>query len=80
MLDGVMLIALPGKGIIINSIEDFKDLTIGAPSGISVNTPVIDSSIYKVEFSNGNIFGLRMLDQKRIDVYVETNVSIAAVA
>lgn len=80
VLDGVMLIALPRKGIIINSIDDFKGLKIGTPRGISADTPVIDSSIYKVEFSNDNIFGLRMLDQKRTDVYVETNVSISAVA
>ena len=57
----------------------YEGLKLGTPRGISANTPAIDSSIYKVEFSNDNIFGLRMLIQKRTDVYVETNVSISAV-
>jgi len=80
VLDGIMLIALPRKGIIIHSIDDFKTLRIGAPRGISANTPVIDNSLYDVSFSNDNIFGLRMLEKNRIDVYVETNVSISSVA
>lgn len=80
VLDGVMLIALPRKGIKINSIEDFKDLKIGTPRGISAYTPVIDSSKYNVQFSNDNTYGLKMLKNQRTDVYVETNVSISSVA
>lgn len=59
--------------------EEFKDKVVGINSGFSF--PIVDEfkdKVFKVDSSPSNLVALRKLREKRIDVYVNDSLAIAA--